>query len=96
MKVDFYEIEEAGEESGREECACDFPFLPRYTMMTSEEIKRYRRMLKRYGRGRAQGLYRLRGKAARVFSQSWAMGYLATRDVFEREGHIFHEEVNFI
>jgi hypothetical protein len=75
-----FEIEEIAEESGREECACDFPYLP------LDEPDCYR-MLIRYGRGRAQGLYQLRGKIARVFAQHWAGGYMATMDIFRREGH---------
>ena len=70
------EIAEMGEESGREEAACDFPFLPHNPD---------RRVLKWYGRGRAQGLYGLRGKAARVFSQNWAIGYDANVSIYEEE-----------
>lgn len=74
--IDFAELAEAGEESGREEAACDFPFLPRNPN---------RRILTWYGRGRAQGLYNLRGKAARIFAQKWAMGYAANVAMYEED-----------
>lgn len=86
--MDRYKIEEAGEESGREECACDFPYLP------LEEPHCYR-MLIRYGRGRAQGLYKLRGKYAKVFAQHWAGGYMATMDMFRRDGHLDSIDTEF-
>lgn len=76
-----YKVEELGEESGREEAACDFPFF-------SDDIdtKAYSRFITQYGRGRAQGLYRLRGKKAKVFALSWRIGYFATYSMFKREG----------
>lgn len=75
MSINFDKIVDLGEESGREEAAADFPFLP--------ECHEYR-MLYRFGRGRAQGLYKLRGKAARVFANNWAMGYQADCRFYER------------
>jgi hypothetical protein len=79
-------VEDLGEESGREEAACDFPDF-------SDDIdsKSSIRMLTRYGRGRAQGLYRLRGKKAKVFALSWRIGYFATYYMFKREGHLKDE-----
>lgn len=74
--IDFNEIAEEGEESGREEAADDFPFLPHNPD---------RRILKWYGRGRAQGLYNLHGKAARIFAQNWAMGYAANVAMYEED-----------
>jgi hypothetical protein len=68
------DIAEQGEESGREEAACDYPFLP--------DPLDYRE-LRQYGRGRAQGLYRLRGKAARVFAHNWSIGYIAECNLYK-------------
>ncbi len=86
-KLDLYEIEEMGEESGREEAACDFPFFP-----DDIDSKAWSRMLTHYGRGRAQGLYGLRGKKAKVFALSWRIGYFATYYMFKREGHLTEED----
>lgn len=73
--IDFDEIAERGEESGREEASADFPYFPEEPC---------RRLLTWYGRGRAQGrIYRLRGKAAHVFAQNWAMGYEANVSLYE-------------
>lgn len=79
-------IEEMAEESGREEASCDYPYIPLIDEMNNEQHRQTRRELTRRGRGRAQGsIYGLRGKAARIFAQSWAMGYLADCALFERD-----------
>lgn len=75
-KVDLEKVAEWGEESGREEASADFPFLPRNPS---------RRVLTRRGRARAQGLYGLHGKAARVFARKWAMGYDANVSLYEED-----------
>lgn len=91
--LDLYKIEEMGEESGREEAWCDYPCIPLVSNMSREKYRQTRRELTRYGRGRAQGnIYGLRGKAARIFAQHWAMGYLADCEVFEREEMLQEEE----
>lgn len=77
MKLD--EIAEIGEESGREETEDRYPFLLPIPS---------RRILTQWGRGRAQGLYALRGKAARIFAQNWAMGYVANIAVWQRDGYL--------
>jgi hypothetical protein len=76
-------LEDMGEESGREEAADHYPFLP---------SNPDRRILTWCGRGRAQGLYGLSGKAARIFAQRWAMGYTANCEMFERDGHLSKTE----
>jgi len=81
-------VEDLGEQSGNEEAACDFPDFPDYEEISS---KAYSRILTRYGRGRAQGLYKLRGKKAKIFALSWRMGYLANYYMFKREGHLSEE-----
>lgn len=78
-------IEDLGEESGSDEASCDYPDFPDYSEMSS---KAYSRMLTQYGRGRAQGLYKLRGKKAKVFALSWRIGYFATYYMFKRGGHL--------
>lgn len=83
-----YALEVLGEESGREEAVCDFPFFPDFSTFSYAENKAYSRMLTRYGRGRAQGHYGLRGKKAKVFAVSWRIGYFATYDLFKREGQV--------
>ena len=82
--IDIEEIKDMGEESGREEASDEYPFLP------SEP--EYRDLYRR-GRARAQGLYGLRGKQARVFAQTWAMGFAANIDVWRRDGLLPDEEV---
>lgn len=82
------DIEEAGEESGREECACDLPNIPKLSELSDEQRMQLRRKLTRYGRAIAQGLYELRGKRAKLFAQKWAMGYIANCDLFELEGYL--------
>ena len=69
-------IREMGEESGREEAQCDWPY---------QDDEADYRTLYHNGRGRAQGLYMLRGKAARYFARSWAMGYQADCNLLRLE-----------
>lgn len=83
MITDISEIEDMGEESGREEAADHYPFV--YS-------PREYRELYRLGRARAQGLYELRGKRARVFAQNWAIGYEANCDMWERDGLLSDDE----
>lgn len=85
---DVEEIAELGEESGREEAGDGVPFLPRVSQMDEAAYRAFRRRLTRRGRGRAQGLYALRGKAARVFAHNWACGYAANCDLFEQDGYL--------
>lgn len=84
VKVTLSEIEEIGEESGRDECADEYPFMERVTPLSKEEYANLRRWTRRRGQARAQGLYELRGRAARLFSVHWVMGYLANCEIFER------------
>lgn len=70
------DIQELGEESGREEAAED------YDISVLADNLSYR-ALTRYGRARAQGLYDLRGRDARVFAQSWANGYQAHCEILK-------------
>lgn len=83
-----YDIEIAGEESGREEALCDFPPLPNFSTFSFAENKAYARKVTQHGRGRAQGFYGLRGKRAKAFAVSWRMGYFATYDLLRREGYL--------
>jgi hypothetical protein len=93
VKLSVSAIEDMGEESGREEAAERVPFLPRLSALSPQEIGRYRRMLTRRGRGRAQGpIYNLRGRYARRFAWCWALGYVANCDMFERDGYLDTEE----
>ena len=80
--IDIEDIKDMGEESGRDESADHYPYLlpPNY------------RLLYRYGRARAQGLYELRGKAARAFAYAWAVGYEANIDMWKRDGLLPGEE----
>jgi hypothetical protein len=80
---DIDEIADMGEESGRDEAADDYPFL---LPIPDRHILIWR------GRGRAQGMYRLRGRAARVFARAWAQGYFANCDMYRREGLLVDEE----
>lgn len=74
MSID--EIREAGEESGREEVSDEYPF---------HDTDADYRELRQRGRGRAQGLYELRGRQAREFAQYWAGGYQANCVIFAEE-----------
>lgn len=67
------EIALEGEESGRDEASDHYPY-------TLEE--QYRELVQR-GRGRAQGLYGLRGNAARTFAKYWAVGYKANCAMYQ-------------
>ncbi len=92
--LNLYRIEEMGEELGREEAGDDYPYIPLVDEMNDKQKRQTRRNLTRRGRGRAQGnIYELRGKAARVFAQNWAMGYIANCEIFEREEIFEHEEM---
>jgi hypothetical protein len=83
--------EHAGEESGREEAANDWPMLPLVSRMSQQRYAAWRRELTWYGRARAQGMYGLHGRAARIFAQNWAAGYAATCRLFEEDGHLIND-----
>lgn len=75
MSID--EIRDMGEESGREEMADEAPF---------HDIDATYRDLIHRGRGRAQGMYGLRGRHAREFAQYWAEGYKANCSLYRYVG----------
>jgi hypothetical protein len=75
MKRSLYEIREVGEDSGRDEAADEYPY--------QDKDATYREIYWR-GRGRAQSLYKLRGRDASVFAQAWATGYQAFCSMVER------------
>jgi len=85
MKNNKFDIEELGEEAGREEAGEDYPDIPDVSSFSEVQYAKYSRMLTRYGRGRAQGLYELRGKEARLFAKNFAMGYLANCRIFKED-----------
>lgn len=86
------DVAEQGEESGREEAADQWPFLPLISLMSKREYRTWRRGLTRRGRGRAQGLYELYGRQARIFANNWAMGYASTCRIFEEDGYLINAE----
>lgn len=76
-KPSMFEIEDLGEESGRDQASDEF--------YPDEKSDSYRD-LRRRGRARAQGtIYQLRGRNARQFSIAWAQGYFSEYDWMRRE-----------
>lgn len=76
------DIRDMGEESGREEMSDEYPF--------HADDSEYRELVWR-GRGRAQGMYGLRGRQAREFAQYWAVGYEANCALYRTIGYTEEE-----
>ena len=82
------DIADQGEESGRVEAGDEWccGVRLRVCSLSDETYRALHREVRQRGQARAQGpLYGLSGRRARVFSEAWALGYLAQWAMWQRE-----------